>query len=136
MELLLRTQDAGYTGGDGPGYGVEGGMIVISTRDDVSRMTLTRAYDLRRWHWRERFDIGRDVPDDEAQATLARLITDTIAPASWRDNGSEYGSLYFFDNLMVVWQTWPNQQKLQRFMLDLQGASASPSTEPVTVHDK
>jgi hypothetical protein len=134
LELLLQTQDAGYAGGDGPGYGVEGGTIVVSTRDDVSRMTLTRAYDLRRWLWRERFDIGRDVPDNEAQATLARLITDTIAPASWRDNGSEYGSLYFFDNLMIVWQTWPNHERLRQFMLDLQNATTHPSTQPATIH--
>jgi hypothetical protein len=39
---------------------------------------------------------------------------------------------------MIVRQTWPNQEKLRRFMLNLRGAAAAtgPSAQQVTIREQ
>jgi hypothetical protein len=125
LELLLRTQDVG-SGGERPGYGVDHGMIVISTGDDVAKLQVTRVYNLRQWLGQDLFGQNPKRTRDEAQSFFSNVIIDNIAPESWRDNGG-YGSLKFFDDLMIVGQTWQNHEKLRRFMLDLRQAPAGPS---------
>jgi hypothetical protein len=132
LEVVLQSQNAGYHGGEGPGYGVDRGMIVISTRFAASQMLVTRAYSLRHWLWQDLFRPNPNRTHVEAQLLVTNAITDMIASDSWRDNGG-YGSLTFFDDLLIVRQAWPNQEKLRRFMLDLQDAAARPSTEPTTL---
>jgi hypothetical protein len=137
LELVLQMQNAGYAGGEGPGYGVEGGMIVISSRDDVTRMMITRGCDLPPSLWRDLFGDARDRTYEAAQANALSLIREEIAPESWRENGG-FGSLTFFDDVMIVRQTWPNQEKLRRFMLNLRSAAAAtgPSAQQVTIREQ
>ena len=133
LEFLLQTQRGGYSG-DVPDYGVDGGMIVISTRTETSALVITRAYNLRQWLWQDLFEHNADVPHEEGQGVASKLLMDHVAPDSWKENGGPSGSISFFDDVMIVTQTWPNHEKIRRFLLDLQGAVGSPSTQPVMLH--
>jgi hypothetical protein len=135
LEFVLQSQNAGYVGGEGPGYAVDGGMIVVSTRFAAPQVLVTRAYNLREWLWQDLFRPNLNRTHVEAQLLASNVITDTIAPDSWRDNGG-FGSLTFFDDLMIVRQAWPTQEKLRRFLLELKDAAGQPSTQPTTLHAK
>ncbi|MHC4294830.1 MAG: type II secretion system protein GspD, partial [Planctomycetota bacterium] len=127
---------------------IDGGVITISTKEALSRRTLTRVYDIR--------DLILRVPDftgpsiDIAQAgeesggavfaeedseaeelekaaiieNIIALIQETIEPSSWRLNGGLVGSISELHGQLVVTQTSENHQQLLKLIAQLREARA------------
>lgn len=155
------------------GYTIEDGVITISTGDDLSKVTLTRVYDIR--------DLIINVPDftdapdfslnstsnnqnqnpqggggigqgasvtqantlfdsstsqsggqrekpgptrQELVDQITKLITDTVAPDSWRDSGGTVGALKELQGNLIVTQTPENQKALVNLLDQLRETRA------------
>jgi len=88
-------------------FTIEQGCVLISFPDAQGRYCMTRVYDVR--------DILATTPHDrwpEAVEKLMKLMTDTIAPESWRDVGGTLGCIRDFDGRLFVTQTWANHERV------------------------
>jgi hypothetical protein len=102
LEQVLRQFCRQLGGGQGGtiGFTTDGGGVVISTIDDLTKSARTRAYDVR------------DLLDDAqkpgrastrpAREDLVELVTQNVAPDSWREAGGQLGVIKEFDGRLVV----------------------------------
>jgi hypothetical protein len=93
-------------------YAVEKGLVTILTEAADAPDVITRVYDIRDW----RGHVSED---------LIRIITDSVAPESWRDAGGEQGTLRDMQGLLVVTQTLRNHERVRRLLNALRVASAT-----------
>ena len=101
------------------GYGLKGGVLRISTREDLDRETEIRAYDVR--------DI---VPAEMEMKELATLISDSVDPSSWRDSGGTVGALHTSKHKLIVTTTEPNHRQIRSILQMLRDDSEhGPKTE-------
>jgi hypothetical protein len=87
--------------GDALGFAIDHGVVVVSTKDHLSRMTVTRAYDVRSVH---------ASPHD-----IEELVRESVSPRSWRQNGGS-GSARVFQNQLFVTTTEPNHRQVERLL--------------------
>lgn len=81
------------------------GVLTISTREDISRNTMTRVYDVR--------DLGRTTA--EHQQLIIALERD-IEPTSWRNAGGSVGSITVLSGQLIVTQTPMAQYDLAAYL--------------------
>ena len=91
LELVLNSAGGGRVPLD---YGFRGGVIRISTGEDLDRITETRAYDVR--------DL---VPAEIEMKELAALLKEAVNPDSWRDNGGSVGSVHTTKHKLIITTT-------------------------------
>ena len=111
-------------------------VIVVSTAEDLDRRTEARVYDVRDLLIADaQFIYGGGPatrpagggaslfytappstapvnPYEESVDRLKRIIMDTIAPDSWRDNGGTIGSVNDFDGLLIITSTPQYHQEI------------------------
>ncbi len=105
LKALLSKPIAGLTAS----YGVTDGEVLITDVEHAHAMVVTRAYDIR--------DLVRPQPGrDDAIDGFVKMLNDLIDPDSWRDSGGNSGTMHTFDGILVVTQTWPNHEELQRLL--------------------
>ena len=89
------------------GFEVDEGVITISTTEDLGLNYHTRAYDVRDLLQAKPAGAGGGggggAGADRA-ATLAKLITGSVAPQSWRDKGGSVGMLRELPGRLVITQ--------------------------------
>ena len=84
------------------GYTVDGNIIRISTREHLDSISDVRVYDVR------------DIIASEVQIQdLTKLITESVAPDSWRDSGGSVGVIRPTRNKLVVSQTPMNHREIR-----------------------
>lgn len=115
------------------GYTLDGGVITISTFDDLARYTIVRVYDIR--------DIvpaivDPDSDDDPIPTTMAagsgaqtqaapgrmelidqvtKLIEDCVEPESWKEAGGKYAEIHELGGRLIIVQS----PECQRLVADL-----------------
>ena len=99
LELVLSS--AG--GGSVPlGYTIDRNVIRISTTEHLDRITDIRAYDVR--------DI---VPAEMPMPELTKMITEAVAPDSWRESGGSVGTVHASKHKLIVKQTPMNHRQVR-----------------------
>jgi hypothetical protein len=88
------------------GYAIDDGTIVVSTIAELSNDRLTRVYDIR-----DLLPAGK-IEREKRAAALAKFLTDTIAPSSWKVNGGEVGAIRELQGNLIVAQTYENQKAI------------------------
>ena len=90
-------------------YQVKGNVITISTVKDLGGPAglVTRTYDVH-----ELVDGKNDKRADE----LVKMITGSIDPTSWAENGGESGSAKIDDGKLIVAQTPDNQEAVKNLL--------------------
>jgi hypothetical protein len=136
----------GAGGGRRLSYAVEKGLVTVLTEAVDAPALVTRVYDLRDW------PPLRDVPPvnntgpwpmtpAQMQAwlraqvidDLSGVITESVAPATWRDAGGELGAMKELHGSLIVTQTVPNQERVRRLLNALRVTSATrPAAHPTT----
>jgi hypothetical protein len=93
------------------GWTLDEGVVTISTRDDLSKNTLTRVYDIR----------GAIRSDATRQADIDSVIRRVrgIDPLSWRDAGGTVGSVRELQGQLIVTQTPQVQQRIGEELRDV-----------------
>lgn len=93
-------------------YAVDGGVITVSTADDLAHNTVTRVYDVR--DLMRQGEAGGDGAKREAAAI--KLLTDSIDPASWREHGGQVGSVRVLNGQLVVTQSPENHKAVANLL--------------------
>jgi hypothetical protein len=101
LNMVLRSAGPGVP----LGYMLKGGVLRISTLEDLDRETEIRAYDVR--------DI---VPAEMEMQKLAELIKESVAPDSWRDAGGSSSALHTSKHKMIVTTTEPNHRQIRAIL--------------------
>jgi hypothetical protein len=104
-------------------YRVEEGIVRISTADGLSHDTVVRVYDVRdlvqeqldREHQGPP-DVPRARVDSEGGNSIAKVITSSIDPASWRDAGGSSGSVEYFAGRLIINQTPENHDAINQLL--------------------
>lgn len=86
-------------------YAADGGVVRISTADQLDQLTETRAYDVR--------DL---VPAEIEMKDLAAMIKESVGPDTWRTNGGSVGSLNTSKHKLIVTTTAPNHRQLREVL--------------------
>jgi hypothetical protein len=102
----------GFGGGLRLGYAVEKGLVTIAAEAAEAPGLVTRVYDIRDW--------GGTATED-----LIRIVTDSVAPASWREAGGELGTFREMHGILIVTQTLPNHERVRRLLNALRVASTT-----------
>ena len=85
-------------------YRISGGLVKISTCEDMCRYTFTVVYDVRDLLAREKPEKGESTRWDPLEK-LVQLILETVEPESWRTAGGNVGSILTFGDLIIVNQS-------------------------------
>jgi hypothetical protein len=102
LDLLLSS--AG--GGSVPlGYTIEEDIIRVSTREHLDSLTDVRAYDVH--------DI---VPTELQIGDLTKMITETVAPETWREGGGSVGTMHATKHKLIVRQTPMNHRQVRAIL--------------------
>ena len=130
-------------GASGVTFTLRDNVIYVSTDDDVASQMELRVYDVRDLIEGERALRGPGLderdPSDRSPAAqerveltdeLLKLVTDTVAPQSWRDSGGAASINVFYGRLFIR-QTWENHQLVEAALTLLRDPGAhgqSPAT--------
>jgi hypothetical protein len=87
--------------GDAAGFAIDHGVVVVSTKEQLDRMVLTRAYDVRSIH---------ASPND-----MEELVRESVSPGSWRQSGGP-ASVRVFQGQLFVTATEPNHRQVERLL--------------------
>ena len=95
------------------GYTIDNDAILISTTTDLDRYTVVKTYDIRSL-----------LPHDhashaEAVDRIKKVIMDTVAPDSWRDNGGIVGTIRELNGTLVINQSARNHQAIDALLRQL-----------------
>lgn len=93
------------------GYGVEDGVVLITTRQCAGQYVITRAYDVRDMI----LPIGTPGRADGIDA-LIRYLTRSVDPDSWKDNGGVFGKIQEVNGRLIVTQSWQSHEKIARWL--------------------
>ena len=116
----------GAGGGRRLSYAVEKGLVTILT--DAADAPVTRVYDVRAWP-------GPHATEEliKILTELIKILTDSVAPETWRDAGGQQGTIREMRGLLIVTQTCPNHDRVRRLLNALRVASTTrPSAHPAT----
>ena len=102
LELVLG--DAGR--GSVPlGYTIDRNVVRVATGEQLNRYTDIRAYDVR--------DV---VPAEMPMEDLKRLVTEAVAPDSWREAGGSVGAVHTSKHKLIVTQTPMNHRQIREIL--------------------
>jgi hypothetical protein len=104
-------------------FEIDDGVVIVNTKDELARNTLTRVYDVRDLvggananaspavllRWADPAQVSA------AEAALSNDLAETIDPASWRPCGNT-GAMRFLRGQLIVSQTLVNQHDVLRFL--------------------
>jgi len=96
LAWVLRT-----AAGDAAAFAIDHGVVVVSTKEQLDRIVLTRAYDVRSIH---------ASPND-----MEELVRESVSPASWRQSGGPASARVFQGQLFVT-ATEPNHRQVERLL--------------------
>jgi pentatricopeptide repeat protein len=104
--------------GEQGGFAIDHGVVLVATREDLAKLTVTRVYDISSLKHRE----GQ---------TLPRLVMDFVEPDSWRDAGGSVGVVREFGDKLLITQTEPNHREVEKLLqlLAQKGDSNSARTD-------
>jgi len=134
LDLVLRDVSGAAAGVDAElRYMSDGGVLTISTKSDLARYSVRRAYDIRDLLMRDGSGVTkreRDRARDATAENLIRLIHYSIDPESWADPqfGVEPGApgfIQMFGGSLVVAQTKLNHKAIAEFLRKLRDARAA-----------
>ena len=90
------------------------GVIVISTRDDLSPNLIVRVYDVR-----DLLKNDQMMPFLRGSRSAAErwndeltFVQQSVAPGSWRDNGGSVGSIRAISDQFIITQTEQNHREI------------------------
>jgi hypothetical protein len=114
----------------------QGGIITVSTHEDIQRTTTVAVYDVR-----DLIDVVRKspltgVPFDETHAQVvdevARLINECVGTGEWLDGGGRSGWLRELAGRLIVTQSADNHRKIRDLLKQLRTEFARPMPVPAT----
>jgi beta-lactamase regulating signal transducer with metallopeptidase domain len=133
LEWALRS-----AGGNQLGYAIDRGVVLVSPREQLDRMVITRAYDVS--------DL-RAEPNQRGNAggqDVETVVRTTVAPGAWAENGGA-GSIIRFRGKLLVTTTEPLHREVEKLLtmlrrddrrVDAGGrAAAGPAAEEMTPED-
>lgn len=114
------------------GYGVEDGIVVISTREQANRLVMTRTYDMR--------DIIAPIGTagrEKGIGRLIRFIRNSVDTETWKNEGGTFGRIAESHGRLIITQTWQSHEKIARWLDTLREigwnvAAPPPSTQPTS----
>jgi hypothetical protein len=123
------------------------GVIHLSTAEELDRHAFVRLYevkDLLKWDDTQvqnnpatngaTLFAGSNGPTPtsyhEAVDQLVQIITETVAPDSWRDAGGTVGSIRDFNGHLLVSQTRRNHLSIEKLLAQLRAGPPKPTTAP------
>lgn len=101
------------------GYSEIGGVIVVTTAEDVRYETVTVVYNVRDLIELTAFNA---LTRTKGVETLLGMITGDILPESWRDRGGRDGDIVELSGLLVVTHTAEVQERIVHFLERLRAA--------------
>ena len=112
VDLVLSSAAAGVP----VGYSLDGNILRISTLEHLDHLTDVRAYDVR------------DILASEAKMEeLTKLITEAVAPDSWRSSGGSVGVILPTRNKLIVTQTPMNHRQIRSVLQMLREQPREPA---------
>src|SRR5439155_22038256 len=63
---------------------------------------------------------------DDPIEQLVRIITETVAPELWRDNGGAVGSIRTWDGLLIITQSPKNHEAIERLLAEMRSGLGAP----------
>jgi hypothetical protein len=124
-------------------WGEADGIITVSTADDIERSFRPTVYDVRdlietiaSLHPDGGREGGAD-PRTEAVDQITLLITESVAPDTWRDAGGTTGSIRELGGRLIITQSPAAKKKVEQLLNDLRRELAKPAprlpaaTQPV-----
>ena len=120
LERMLRAILEDVGGAEPLGFIVDDGVLVISTKADLSRRTLTQVY-----------DVGEliDWTEEEEVNSLVELIESNVDQDSWRPH-SDIGAISHLKGKLVVTQTVENHSALRELLGKLKNMRTRPPRSP------
>jgi hypothetical protein len=107
LEWVLRTAAAGA--GSRVGFAIDRGVVLVSTRDQLDRMVITRAYDVADLTAEPGQWAGPNGQDVDA------VVRNTVAPSAWAEAGGPGSILRFRDKLLVT-TTEPIHREVEKLL--------------------
>jgi beta-lactamase regulating signal transducer with metallopeptidase domain len=98
-------------GGDSLGYAIDQGAVLISTRAQLDRLTVTRVYDVA--------DLM--VMGHESAESVGDLIAAVVAPGSW----GRIRTIRQFGSRLLITQTQPNHAQVEKLLSLLRTKASS-----------
>jgi len=107
VEKVLRTILDDVGGVNPLGFIVDGGVVTITTREDISTRPIVRVYDVADL-------IGARNDEPGRTEGLINVIRGTVAPESWRggEAAGTTGRVTVFQRKLVIAQTSPAHQRI------------------------
>ena len=117
------------------GWGVEDGVIVITTEEAADGLTEVKVYDVR--------DLGSTgatpalsagagpaIPKtrEDAIERLYRIITSDVLTTTWKDNGGSVGSIHELNARLVIQQSWEGHRLIEELLANLRASGAGTAT--------
>lgn len=124
------------------GYAIDRGVVVISTKDDLSRFTVVRTYDVRDLVVAARASLaairpparGNEQnnciarsPNQEATHCIVDAITDSIARDSWPPNGTVGNVSSLGGGILVINQTPESHRAIVELLRQLRAELSKPA---------
>ncbi|MDB5298608.1 MAG: hypothetical protein JWO87_271 [Phycisphaerales bacterium] len=104
LDLILTVAGAEH---EALGYSVDDGVVVVSTRADLDKNTLTRVYDVR-----DLLPAPAGAARDAQVAAVVKLLMDEIGTDTWRDHGGKIGAIRELQGQLIVTQTPENHARI------------------------
>lgn len=113
------------------GYTLDEGVITISTADDLASNVVTNVYDIRDLLVNVSGGPPRGQSPNAASTAkqqlideIIKLIQETVAHESWKDNGGKVGSIREMAGQLIVTQTPETQRSLGNLIAQLRETRA------------
>ncbi|MFB3890626.1 MAG: STN domain-containing protein [Phycisphaerae bacterium] len=112
------------------GYVIDGGVVDISTKDDLARHTVNRIYPVKdiiarmmdmapaRTARQRGMDMPNLGPEEQALSDLFEAITSAVDRDSWRPTGT-VGAIQEVGGMMVITQTPENQRDIANLLASI-----------------
>ncbi len=105
-------------------YVIVNGGVLVTSEEEARRVLVTRAYDIN--------DLFPPGPSRErVLANFPALLLDIVALDSWRPNGGAIGQLHEINGILIVTQSWQNQEELRQFLQRLRSGGVTFGSPPV-----
>lgn len=116
-QALTAVLDGAASSGAAAEYRIVNGIIVVGPDTDVAPDSMTVVYNVRDLIG---FEEANGSTHEEAVDMLAKVITETVIPESWRDAGGNIGSLHeLLSGLLVITHTADGHEQILRLLEQL-----------------
>jgi hypothetical protein len=92
-------------------YVYQGGVITISTAEDLKKKTVLHTYDIH--------DLIAGKNSEVKSAALVKMISGSIAKSSWAENGGTPGTIKSLNGQLIVVQTPENQEAIENLLTNV-----------------